>query len=82
MATPHRPLGALAAAAARYRRADKARSDAHDAVVAEILAALKAGEAPTEVAAESPFTAAHVRKMARDAGIPPARPGLKPKRQG
>lgn len=80
MTKAERPLGDLAAATARYRRADKAREAAHDEVVAEIIAALKAGEMPTEVAAQSPFTAAHVRKLAREAGIPPAKPGIKAKK--
>lgn len=36
---------------------------------------LKAGAAPTEVADRSPFSAAHLRTLARIAGLPPARPG-------
>ena len=38
---------------------------------------LKAGAPPTEVAARSPFSAAHVRTLARIAGLPPARRGAK-----
>lgn len=76
MTTPDRALRTLDAATAHYRELEKA----HDTVVTAILSALRAGAAPTEVANRSPFTAAHVRKLAREAGIPPARPGLKPKR--
>jgi hypothetical protein len=35
-----------------------------------VLAALRAGERPTDVAAKSPFTEAYVRKLARENGIP------------
>jgi hypothetical protein len=76
MTTPDQALDALDAATARYREMEQA----HDGVVAAILAALRAGAGPTEVANRSPFTAAHVRKLAREAGIPPAKPGIKSKR--
>lgn len=36
---------------------------------------LKAGAAPTEVADRSPFSAAHLRTLARIAGLPPAKRG-------
>jgi hypothetical protein len=42
-----------------------------------VLAALRAGMRPTDVTARSPFTAAYVRRLAREAGIEPARPGPK-----
>lgn len=35
-----------------------------------MLAALRAGEHPTDVAAKSPFTETYVRKLAREGGIP------------
>ncbi len=76
MKNTERALTALDAATARYRELEKA----HDEVVAAIVAALKADAMPTEVANRSPFTAAHVRKLAREAGIPPAKPGIKPKK--
>ena len=72
-------LRALDAATKRYRAADKARDEAQTAVVAAIVAALRSGDGPTEVANRSPFTAAYVRKIARDHQIPPAPPGLKPR---
>lgn len=36
---------------------------------------LKAGAPPTEVARRSPFSAAHLRTLARIAGLPPGKPG-------
>lgn len=44
------------------------------------LGLLRAGEPPTVVAKRSPFTATHVRDIARKAGIPPARQGGGPKK--
>lgn len=55
---------------------DEVRKAAADAVIA----ALRSGLSPTEVTELGPFTAAYVRKLARQAGIPPASPG--PKRHG
>jgi hypothetical protein len=46
--------------------------------IAAVVAALKAGKRPTDVASWSPFTPAHLRKLARGAGIPPARKGRSP----
>lgn len=40
---------------------------------------LKADASPTEVARRSPFSAAHIRTLARIAGLPPARRGGGPK---
>lgn len=76
MKNPNGALAALDAATRRYRELEKA----HDEVVTAIVAALRSGAGPTEVADRSPFTATYVRKLARDAGIPPARPGIKPKK--
>lgn len=46
--------------------------------IAAVVAALKAGKRPTAVASWSPFTAAYLRKLAREAGIPPATKGGTP----
>lgn len=40
--------------------------------LAAVVAALKVGKRPTDVASWSPFTAAYLRKLAREAGVPPA----------
>ncbi|MFI6331984.1 hypothetical protein ACIBBG_27205 [Micromonospora chersina] len=67
----------LAAAKRRYQQTEAAHEKARQAAIAAVLAALRGGVGPTEVAALSPFTAAYVRKLAREEGIPPARPGPK-----
>jgi hypothetical protein len=63
-------MDAVKSTARRWRSADKARDRARDDHFAAVLAALRAGEVPTEVYGESPFTATHLRGLARDAGIP------------
>lgn len=70
-------MKALDAATARFRRLEKAR----DEVIAAVVAALKANIPPTEVANRSPFTATYVRSIAREHDIPPAKPGIKPKKK-
>jgi hypothetical protein len=45
---------------------------------AAVVAALNAGKRPTDVVSWSPYTAAHLRKLAREAGIPPASKGGTP----
>lgn len=57
------------------QRRDKLREEAAQIAV-ELL---KAGAAPSEVARRSPFSAAHLRTLARIAGLPPARRGGGPK---
>lgn len=71
-------MGALDLATTRYDETKAAHEEAREAAVVAVLAALRAGVGPTVVADRSPFTAAHVRKLARDAEIPPAKPGKKP----
>lgn len=64
----------------RYDRARVKLDEAKSEVVAAIVAALRTGATPTEVAATAPFTPAYVRRIAREHGIEPAAPGPKPKR--
>ena len=66
-------MDAVRRTARKVRAADKARDKARDEHVAAVLAALRAEEAPTEVYGASPFTATHLRGLAREAGIPPKR---------
>ena len=66
---------ALRASTRRYRRTEAAHEESRKASVADVIAALRAGVPPTRVAELSPFTATHVRKLARDHKIPPARKG-------
>ncbi|MBF8192571.1 hypothetical protein ITP53_44205 [Nonomuraea sp. K274] len=69
------PITALDDSTRRYRETEQAHEDARQAVIADALAALRAGKRPTDVVEHSPFTAAYVRKLARDNGIEPAKKG-------
>lgn len=71
------PKEALAAATARYRETEQAHEKAREATTEAVVAALRAGLRPTDVTAASPFTAAYVRRIARENGIEPAAPGPK-----
>ena len=73
------PREALTAATARYRETEAAHKAARDAAAAAVVTALRAGVRPTDVTADSPFTAAYVRRIARDHGIEPTKPSLKRK---
>lgn len=66
--------------AERYREAKDAFEEARTEAVMAVVDALRAGERPTDVTERSPFTHAYVRRVARDNGIEPAKPG--PKRGG
>jgi hypothetical protein len=70
----------LEAATRRFRRAEEARERAKEEVAVAIVAALHAGVSPTDVANAAPFTPAYVRRIAKAAGVEPAPPGPKPKR--
>jgi hypothetical protein len=60
----------LEIATAGYRQTEAAHEEARARVVAAVLAALRSGQRPTDVAAKSPFTETYVRRMARENGIP------------
>jgi hypothetical protein len=63
-------LDAVGEATGRYRHTEEAHEESRKAVTAAVLAALRAGERPTDVAARSPFTETYVRRLARENGIP------------
>ncbi len=63
----------LAEDAKQYRRGEAMRKAASDRARPRAIALLRAGVGPSEVARLSPFTDAYIRRLARDAGIPPAR---------
>lgn len=71
-------LAALDTSTRRYRRTEKAHEESRQAAVADVVAALRAGARPTDVVARSPFSPAHVRNIAREHGIEPARKGGNP----
>jgi hypothetical protein len=70
----------LTAATRKYERAERALKAAKAEVIEAALTALRAGERPTDVAEQSPFTPAYIRRIAREHGIEPAPPGPKPRR--
>ena len=70
----------LVAATRKYERTKKAYEAAKAEAIHAALDALRAGERPTDVAEQSPFTPAYIRRLAREAGIEPAAPGPKPPR--
>ncbi len=72
-------MSALTAATRRYRQTAAKHEEARKEVIAAAVEALKAGDSPTEVAEQSPFTPAYVRRLARDHDIPPAPTGRKPR---
>lgn len=55
---------------ARYNETEAAHEQSREAVTSSVLAALRAGKRPTDVAAASPFTEVYVRKLARKHGVP------------
>lgn len=69
------PRQRLIKATRRYRSLESAREE----VEAAIVAALRAGIPPTEVAELSPLTDRRVRQIAREHGIEKGAPGRKPR---
>lgn len=76
---PTKALERLTAATGQYEATEAAHERARTEALVAVVAALKAGAEPTKVADASPFTAAYVRKIARENGIAPARRGIKSK---
>jgi anti-sigma regulatory factor (Ser/Thr protein kinase) len=68
----------LRRAATAYGKATRAQQVAQEALVAVVVATLRAGMPPGEVSALSTLSPSYVRKIARDHGIPPAPLGRKP----
>jgi hypothetical protein len=66
---------AIRAWTARYQ-------ESRQGMIAAIMTALRAGERPTDVSAWSPFTAAYVRKLAREHGVAPRIKGKVPGNTG
>lgn len=71
-------LDDLASATERYEVAKRAMEAVHEEVVAKALSLLKRGAEPGDVYERIPFTSTYMRTLARDAGIPGGRPGIKP----
>ncbi|MEV7177774.1 hypothetical protein [Kitasatospora sp. NPDC093679] len=60
-----------------YRQTEMAHHQAKNEAFRAVVNALRAGMRPTDVVKLSPFTAAYVRRIARDHGVGPAKPGPK-----
>ena len=72
MTTEFSTLEEIAAAGTRRQKDAERLKQSSDALKELVLAALRDGEhRPTDVTKASGWTAAHVRKMAREAGIEP-----------
>jgi len=71
------PRAALREATRRYKSTGAVHEEARLAAIAAVIAALRANVGPSEVEQLSPFTAAYIRRLAREHGIPPATPGPK-----
>ncbi|MFE1849872.1 hypothetical protein ACFYOF_06340 [Streptomyces sp. NPDC007148] len=71
------PMTNLDKATSRYRETEKEHDESRDAAITAVVEALRAGARPTDVTARSPFTAAYVRRIARENGIEAAKPGPK-----
>lgn len=65
------PLEALDESTRRWRETEQAHEESRKVLVADVVAALRAGKRPTDVVAHSPFTDAYVRRIARDHGVEP-----------
>ena len=73
------PRQLLSQATVEYREADQVLEHARQVVIDAVVRALRAGVPPTEVIELSPFSPAHVRVIAREHGIPPAKGGPRKK---
>lgn len=71
----------LGSVTTRLKRIETEREKLRDRATELVVAALKKQVPPTRVADQSPFSPAHVRKLARDHGIPPAPPGIKSRKR-
>lgn len=72
----------LDAVTAELRKIDQRRTGLRDRAKELVIAALRKDVPPTEVADRSPYSHAYVRTLAREHGIPPAPPGVKPRKRG
>lgn len=75
MTNPTRKFARLDAITAELAPIEEQRDKLREEASKLAVELLKAGAAPTDVARRSPFSAAHLRTLARIAGLPPARRG-------
>lgn len=67
-------LAGIRRAAARLKAADDELEAARADLAKEIGDAIKAGVRPTDVEGEVPYKREHIRRIAREQGVPPLRP--------
>lgn len=67
----------LITATKTFLKHERQLKEARQNLMSAVLAALRAGITPTEVVAHTPYTAAYVRRIARENGIEPAARGRK-----
>jgi hypothetical protein len=79
MTEPADLLDQLRALKAEDKRLETAREQIKQQVVEIAIAAIKAGIEPAEIYANSPYSHVWLRARIRNAGIPKATPGTKPK---
>ena len=73
------PRQSLSRASEKYRKDEQRLDQSRRVLIDAVVDALRAGVPPTEVVELSPFSSAHVRVIARQHGIPPARGGPRKK---
>ncbi|MDT8916248.1 hypothetical protein [Amycolatopsis sp. PS_44_ISF1] len=73
------PLTALDQATADYGRTLEAHETAASAMAEAVVAALRAGHTPGELADRTPWTDRYIRDLGRAAGVKPATRGRKPR---
>lgn len=71
-------LDDLIAATLAFQQIDSQRKDARKRVIDIAINALRKGAEPGAVYARVPFTSTQMRNIAREAGIPAGKPGMKP----
>ncbi|MFC7219244.1 hypothetical protein ACFQLX_13860 [Streptomyces polyrhachis] len=81
MPDPEEPVVRLQAATFRYERAKKATDEARGDLHSAIAAALRAGLKPRAVSVETGLTPEHIRRIAREHGVPPLREPTKTSRR-
>jgi hypothetical protein len=79
MADPDDVLDRLAELKAEYRRLDAAREKVKEQLVETAVEAFRLGKEAADIYANNPLSDVWLRGRVREAGVPRAKPGTKPK---
>lgn len=79
MTDPDDVLDRLAAIKAEYRRLDAAREKVKEQLVETAVEAFRLGKEAADVYADNPLSDVWLRGRVREAGVPRAKPGTKPR---